>query len=338
VLLPRPKEPDYLPRLLDELRRVPYDVAIPMEDDTIAVMLEHRSEIEALTRLPLAERASLEIASDKAATLEIAARLGIPTPRTYRPDDEDALTSIVDELSYPVVVKPTHSSGSRGLRYAASPTELLTAYRETRRVHRGILVQERLPREGPGLGAALLFDARHRPVAGFTYKRLREYPVSGGPSTLRESTHDGPLLEAAIALLSELSWYGVAMVEFKVDTRDGVAKLMEINPRFWGSLELAIAAGVNFPHLLYRVAMGEVVNQFDYQEGVQCRWLVPGDILHFLSNPRRLHLDPSFFRFRAPDLHYDEFSRDDIAGSLATVVCTGFHALRPSMWKLSISR
>lgn len=99
----------------------------------------------------------------------------------------------------------------------------------------------------------------------------------------------------AIRLLRELNWYGLAMVEFKVDPRDGVPKLMEINPKLWGSLNLAIASGVDFPALLYRLAVdGDVRPVFDYQVGVRCRFLL-ADSLHFLANPHRFRLKPSFF-------------------------------------------
>jgi predicted ATP-grasp superfamily ATP-dependent carboligase len=100
------------------------------------------------------------------------------------------------------------------------------------------------------------------------------------------------------------------MVEFKVDPRDNEPKLMELNPRFWGSLALAIHAGVDFPYLLYRMAMGEEFEPIvEYEVGVRCRWLLPGDILHFLHNPDRFRLEPSFFRFRGT--HDDILSRED---------------------------
>jgi predicted ATP-grasp superfamily ATP-dependent carboligase len=128
--------------------------------------------------------------------------------------------------------------------------------------------------------------------------------------------------ELGIRLLQSLKWHGVAMVEFKVDPRDNEPKLMELNPRFWGSLALAIHAGVDFPYLLYRMAMGkEFAPVVDYTVGVRCRWLLPGDILHFLQNPHRFHLKPSFFQFRGtPD---DILSCDDplpIVGAFLTLL------------------
>jgi predicted ATP-grasp superfamily ATP-dependent carboligase len=115
---------------------------------------------------------------------------------------------------------------------------------------------------------------------------------------------------------------GVGLVEFKVDPRDGIPKLMEINPRFWGSLQLAIVSGVDFPYLILRMARKESYDPvLRYAVGKRCRWLLLGDILHFLNNPNRFHLHPSFFHFFDPDTSYDILSRDDplpILGSVAT--------------------
>jgi predicted ATP-grasp superfamily ATP-dependent carboligase len=339
VLLPRASNADaYIAGFMHELETHSYDVIVPMEDDTIRVLLQHRDQIEQLARLPLPATSSMAKASDKAATLALAKKLDIPHPWTRQPKSEEELRELLPTVPLPAVVKPVNSSGSRGLQYAATPQELLTSFRTVLEAYGPPLVQERIP-EGPGVGAAVLFGPGQQPLAGFTYKRLREYPVHGGPSTLRESTHEPELLDTAVRLLKALDWYGVAMVEFKLDPRDNVPKLMEINPRFWGSLELANASGVNFPWLLYQTAMGAPPEpHFDYSAGVRCRWLVPGDVLHFLSNSSRFRLQPSFFSFFEPGLHYDDFARDDVRGSIATIVCTAAQALRPEMWKIAITR
>ena len=156
-------------------------------------------------------------------------------------------------------------------------------------------MQEYIP-NGGAYGVAALFNLNSEPRAAFVYKRLREYPVSGGPSTLRESVKNDEIRDIAISLLKSLNWVGVAMVEFRIDARDGKAKLMEVNPRFWGSLQLAILSGMDFPYLLYKMAVdGDVEPVWDYETGIRCRWLIPGDILHFMSNPNRMRLQPGFF-------------------------------------------
>lgn len=97
---------------------------------------------------------------------------------------------------------------------------------------------------------------------------------------------------------------------------------MEVNPRFWGSLHLAIVSGADFPYLVLKMARGEMFEPvLHYPVGKRCRWLLFGDILHFLKNPHRLHLRPSFFDFFEPNTSYDIISREDplpVLGAMAT--------------------
>lgn len=184
------------------------------------------------------------------------------------------------------------------------------------------LIQEFIPREGPGYGASFLLNENGQVKASFVHKRLREYPVTGGASTLRESVRRDDIRDMALTLLKALDWFGVAMVEFKLDPRDGIPKLMEINPRFWGSLSLAVEAGVDFPYLLYLMSRGKKFKPVEhYQIGKKCRWLLPGDILHFIHNPRRGSLLPQFLHFWDRNTAYDILSLEDplpVLGRLLT--------------------
>lgn len=126
------------------------------------------------------------------------------------------------------------------------------------------------------------------------------------------------------------------MVEFKMDPRDGVPKLMEINPRLWGSLQLAISAGVDFPCMMARLALeGDVAEQLDYRESIIARWLLPGDILHFISNPGRFKLKPSFFKFFGKELIYDIISLKDPLPALSRILEMMVFLFDPEMRKIA---
>lgn len=92
-------------------------------------------------------------------------------------------------------------------------------------------------------------------VAYFMHERIHEVPPTGGPSAM--ATFDDPELIAvgSKVLCGELKWHGVAMVEFKKDVKDDLYKLIQMNPKFWGSLGLSIATGVDFPYLLMQMAV-----------------------------------------------------------------------------------
>jgi predicted ATP-grasp superfamily ATP-dependent carboligase len=285
------------------------DVTIPCEDATVRIFSENLEEFSEFTRIPIAPPAILKTAADKAETILAAQKIGIPIPKTVIAESQKEITAPAPS---PLLVKPAIGYGSRGQRIVASPRELEEAV--TGITSRGIraLIQELIPREGAGLGVSALLNYQSQPRAVFVHKRIREYPISGGPSTLRISIKAPQLADLGVQLLQAIGWVGAAMVEFKMDPRDGKPKLMEINPRLWGSLQLAIAAGVDFPSLLARLALeGDVEPVTDYREGILARWLLPGDLLHFMQSHRKFKMEPSFFKFWDKNMVYDIISLDD---------------------------
>ncbi len=129
---------------------------------------------------------------------------------------------------------------------------------------------------------------------------------------------DEALLERSIALLERLGWSGVAMVEYKKDLRQGDYVLMEINGRFWGSLQLAIDAGVDFPRMLADASFGRPVSPVDSYRFARSRWFW-GDVDHVLArwrDPRsrwsdRLAAAAGFLRAFGPGYRSEIFRWSD---------------------------
>ena len=163
--------------------------------------------------------------------------------------------------------------------------EIWPGYRISTASYLTSLLQERIV--GTGIGVFLLLRNRSA-IAVFGHRRIREKPPSGGVSVYRESVRPAPdLVRRSEALLARLDWEGVAMVEYKVDAKTGEPFLMEINGRFWGSLQLAVDAGADFPRWLVQLAEGTPWEQQpDYRLGVRSRWWW-GDVDQMLTRLRR---------------------------------------------------
>lgn len=325
------REPENFYRfLLAFLRGETVDVLIPITDVTTRIVSLHRAELERYTKTVVPSLESFDLVTDKWTLLKRAEELAIPIPATQFVDEPSMVPDIALRLNYPVVVKSSRSwipaRGEwvpTGIHYATSRSSLLQLYRETEYLAYPSLIQERIV--GPGLGLFLLFD-HGKLVTIFCHKRLRELPPSGGISVLRVSIPVSPTLRRyALQLFEPLCWHGVAMMEFKLDERTGRAALMEVNARFWGSLQLAIDAGVDFPYLLAQMAMGTETNaQNGYRTGVKTRWLI-GDLMHTYA--RLFHRSPclqlppgspskaktllSFLKFFERDLHYEDAAYGD---------------------------
>jgi predicted ATP-grasp superfamily ATP-dependent carboligase len=137
------------------------------------------------------------------------------------------------------------------------------------------MIQEFIP--GHGAGLFCLYN-KGKASHFFAHNRLREKPPEGGVSVLSQAAELNPTLkESAVKLLDSVQWHGVAMVEFRIDEQ-GNAYLMEVNTRFWGSLQLAIDSGVNFPVLLAQQFFNEPTNpKTAFSTKQRLRWLM-GDI------------------------------------------------------------
>lgn len=172
----------YIEFITDYLFHHYHDVLIPMEEDTQILIAKHRTILSKLTNLFLGDYESLLLIQDKLNVTRQADSLGIPTPKTYDVLDLESGLSLLDRLSYPVVVKPRVGSGSAGVQYIETREQWIPALRKAFQAGSAPLVQERLPREGSGVGACFLMDGNQKVLASFVHKRLREYPVGVGPA------------------------------------------------------------------------------------------------------------------------------------------------------------
>jgi predicted ATP-grasp superfamily ATP-dependent carboligase len=322
----------FIEGLLSILRTGKYEVIYPIREITSILVSRFKSELEKYVKVPLPEYAKMLIVHDKEKTLKFAREAGISCPRVYDVNNFNEVRELSNRINYPVVIKPRFKvdwKNGKPVMLKVTPRNyihdsgmLLSRYREISEMSTSPpLIQEYIP--GKGYGVECLCN-NGDPRALFMHRRLREYPITGGASTLREGIYDERLKELALALLARLKWHGVAMVEFKIDDRDNTPKLMEINGRFWGSLALSIFSGVDFPYLLHRlITEGDVPSVLSYQTGVKCRWLLPGDILWFLSSLKnrrdKIRVAREFSQFRG--IRDDIISTDDPLPVVGAIRC-----------------
>jgi predicted ATP-grasp superfamily ATP-dependent carboligase len=330
IVYPSPRRnPDqFIEFILKEIRKNHYECLFPMEEETLILVAQHREEISRHTYLLVPGLEKIEFVRDKGKLIRFAESHGIPIPKTIyslenpEPDMVQGRSPASNVVQGPAVIKPRISSGSFGIAYVKKREDLIPLYQKVHVRYPFPLIQEWIPDGGGTFGFSALFDEASNVKAAFVHEKLRMYPVQGGPSTLREGVEHPQIMELGVSLLRSLNWVGVAMIEFKIDPRDGAPKLMEVNPRFWGSLHLAIVSGVDFPYLMLKMARGEAFEPvLHYPTGKRCRWLLLGDILHFLTNPHRFRLRPSFFHFFETDTFYDIISQKDplpVLGAMAT--------------------
>jgi biotin carboxylase len=261
-------------RIAEACRQLSIDLVFPVTDDIGLPLASDVDRVPASVLLP--DPLVLHAVTDKEQTLRLAAACGVPVPLTVAAHSVAEGLKCAHDFGWPVVVKPRISrSVSDGavrvheVAFAWSETELAARIEPLLR-DPGVLLQQYVV--GRGVGVELLLD-RGRMVAAFQHRRLHEVPLTGGASALRESVPIDPeLLDYSVRLLGRLEWTGLAMVEYRVGPAG--AALMEINGRPWGSLPLAVMAGVDFPAMSVALATGRrtsVPAPGDYRVGLRAR-------------------------------------------------------------------
>ncbi|NRD77986.1 ATP-grasp domain-containing protein [Bacillus sp. BRMEA1] len=340
VKYPDPKltPEQFLSWLKQQLKQENVPVLLPMDDAVVDIVMEHWEDIKNLCKCLLPSRQAYDTAADKFETIELARKQSVKCPETYLPNDKQDVVKMAETAVFPLVVKPRKSSGSRGIRKVENKESLLEIYEEIRKEYPNPMIQECIP-FGDRYDVCLLYDQQHEVKASFVQKEIRHFPIKMGPSTVQESVSNEELIELSIHLLKPLNWTGIVEVEYMIEPRTNQPVLMEINPRFWNSLDLAIQSGIDFPYLLYQLCLGQSVPvQKEYPAGRRSRWLFPGDLLHFLLNPERFSMKPSFFSGKKQSVFDDTFSLADPLPGVMLILCCVRLAFSIKSWKMFFKR
>lgn len=201
--------------------------------------------------------------------------------------ENDALPTVeeIAALSQPLFIKVDSVHARRPgqgsvVKRCEGPAAAREEIRRLLENYKSVLVEGFVP--GVGVGA-FLTSWNGRPLAQFMHRRLHEVPHTGGYSSYRRSWHHGGVLADAKLRAQALGWDGVSMFEYRWDPTSDRFWLMEINARFWGSLHLALFAGVDFPTLLADAFFGQPAAAVERWQDVRCRLTFPAEVEHVLS-------------------------------------------------------
>jgi len=302
---------DRISELLDIVRLHQFDVFMPVMSETLLRPLSKlKYEFEKFTKLPIPDFETFNYFDDKSETTKLQIKNNIPCPKTYILDNDEEINSIIDKADYPLVIKPFMGEGAEGIRFITHPEDVITEYRKIKEVHGPCIIQEFVP--GEKYTAVFLLDAESMPKRFFVHRAIREYPISGGPTCFLESVKYDKIFDIGVNLLRSVNFFGLASMEFIVDERDDVPKIIDVNPRFYGPLQCAISAGADFPYALLLLAVnGNIDVDFTYQAGIRCRNLLFEDTKHLISVWRGVK-SPKYKIGKIQTLvNYLNFCRDD---------------------------
>lgn len=243
---PEVSERMYIASIVRAVKRYDIDIVVPIGFIDFMLLSKYRDIVEKHSVVPVESYDKMQAVSNKWFLRKIADSISINYPKSillrgYK--DRQALSSFLGEVLFPLVVKGI-GDASKPV-FVCSYNELLKHVRDRKWCN--VLIQEFIPGIGAGY-FALSYNGNI--LAEFMHRRLFELTPLGGASVKACSHFDYKLLELGRNIIKSIKWTGVVMIEFRKDLETGKYYLLEINPKFWGSLELAYRAGVDFPKYL----------------------------------------------------------------------------------------
>lgn len=260
----------------DESTRLPTFIT---SDIFLTAFQKNREFLEQFFQFNLPDPLLLRSIQDKYLQVQLAERSGIPVPKTIVAGtglriDPDSLSA----MDFPVFIKGLEvnhwrnkiSSSIKGFP-ANTPKEALDIIKRIMEQDVAVIIQELIPGEDINHVKYCTYISSSGQILGeFCLRKIRQNPIHFGIGVVVESIYDRKILYQGRKLFSGLGYSGIGSAEFKFDNRDGILKLIEINPRYWQQNFLSTACGINFPYLNYLDLVGErVIHTKPYKTGIK---------------------------------------------------------------------
>lgn len=283
------KMKDFKTDLMNIIKQNKIDVVLPIGYHSNIICSQNQKEIKKFSSLLVADYKNIKQVSDKSSLANFLNKNKISCPKTFVVNKKGDLNKI--SFSREMIIKSSQEMKGKKVEYAKNKQELTELF-EKRKIFGSQIVQEKIIGFGCGYFALC---KKGKILASFQHRRIRQYPESGGVSSFSESFYDSKLEKLGKKVIEKLKWSGIIMVECIFDEQDKEYKLIEINPKFWGSLDLAIFSGVEFPYLYFLAAKGIEFPEPKYVPGKKFQWVLPEDTLRIKTSKNKMKAIKEWF-------------------------------------------
>lgn len=286
-----------LDTLHEILMKNKYDVVIPLTDFSAMLLSKNKEKLSKYAAIATNDWDVFQMASDKQNTMMACMKNNIPCPYTLK--DVQSIEDILNsDIKYPFIIKPRTGYGSIGFHCINKEEQLRKVFDSSVAKHGKMLVQEYIPQTDIQYKAELFIDKNGEVKSAVVFDKTRWYPIDGGSTCCSASVDRPDIVKTSAKLLKAIGWKGYGDVDLIQDPRDGIAKVMEINPRITASVKVCFAADVDFARQIVEFETGREVTEYkDYKLDIRLRYMHT-DILWFFQSPNRFKSNPSWFSFK----------------------------------------
>jgi predicted ATP-grasp superfamily ATP-dependent carboligase len=249
-------------------------IFFPIEEINILKFYSFLKKFKTNIKYLLPKEETFNLVRDKGAFSKFCLEDNLNVPSEYNYDD------LLKDKKLPcsLILKPKIGSGSIGIKFVNNFDELINLdinFDE-------YLIQEKLDNGKDILGGFFLCKEGEI-ISYYGHRRIRTYPEEGGVTVYSEVNYNEELKKEGAKLLEKLNWSGIAMVEFLFDNKSSSYKIIELNPRSWGSILLSEFSNANFIKNYVNLSMKKEIEKKEYKDKVFIRWIFPWDIISLIN-------------------------------------------------------
>lgn len=251
-------------------------IYLPIEEDTTKLFYSFIKHYGSLNFVYcLSDEEIYHLVSDKYLLNNFCLQNNIPAPKIY---DNEQLLKLNREKFNPLIVKPRNGSGSKGIIHIDNPEQLTLL----KNLHLQYYVIQEKIEKGKDVKGAFFLCSNGNVISCYCHERIRTFPIEGGVTVYSKISSDKKVVEIGSKLLKILNWSGFAMIEFLWDQNQNTFKVIEINPRLWGSVLLSEFAGTHILTNYINLCENKPLQVSKINYNTKIRW-IPFDLVNFIK-------------------------------------------------------
>lgn len=297
----------YYTFLVDLLQKEHYDAVFPLRDENTKLLCKYREQLQRYTRFVVPDNETFEQGFDKHRLMKLCQEFGYPHPQTTLVEGNSLDEIDLNRLSFPLLIKPNHTAGGRGMTLVKTKEDLVEKYPLIYDSYGDCHLQEFIPAGGAQVEVQLYVNENKELVNSSVIYKYRWYPENGGSSCCAKSVRNEKIVDTLYHLLLDIGWVGFADFDTIEDLRTGELLITDLNPRLPACIKTAFEAGMNWAEIVVNDYLALPQKSYEYREGEFVRHL-GFEALWFYYSKNRLRTKPGWFKFFGRHIHYQDMS------------------------------
>ncbi|ASO07981.1 carboxylate--amine ligase [Arenibacter algicola] len=268
---------------LNYLANEKLEVVIPMNDYSAKYLSVYKPFLQHKVKFSIPDFPIFMRGYNKNQLMQVCAINNLPHPTTI--DISTLEKDSTMDFNFPALIKPNETTGARGFKKVNNFVELWEVYEPIFKEFGDCHLQELIPGGGMQYKVQLLIK-NHHVTNSTVIEKHRYYPVNGGSSCFNRTIVNNELVKICTEVLEIIGWEGFADFDLIEDPRDGIIKIMEINPRVPACIKASIISGVNFPKAIVDLSTDNPIETYIYKPNKYLRYFSI-DLLWLISQKNK---------------------------------------------------